>query len=313
MSSSTRSCPLDFIPIHESADRPLSHCRQCANEAARLDFLVTLGEALFSMLMGWMTGSAGLHALALLTGGDILSKAINWFAVLASHKPPTARFPYGFGKLQFLSALFIGILLIGGATFFFLHNIQDMQSGQLKRAGGVAIFSALLLSASSWLMYRIMICTANHNNNPALLAAAMDNQVDAWSSIMVLIGAVLTHFDFLVADRMMALLVALLVVKLGLQIVRDAVQGLLDMGLPPSVHARIRALCQATPHVVGVRRLRGRRVGSAYEVDIELEVPGTIPIDDTQEIKNWLAMAIKAKVRHIESVQVVFSPGASTP
>ncbi len=312
MPSSTRACPTNFIPIHESADRPRSHCRQCANEAARLDFLVTLAEALFSMLMGWMTGSAGLHALALLTGGDILSKAINWFAVLASHKPPTTRFPYGFGKLQFLSALFIGILLIGGATFFFLHNIQDMQSGLLQRAGGVAIFSALLLSASSWLMYRIMICTANHNNNPALLAAAMDNQVDAWSSMMVLIGAVLTHFDFLLADRMMALLVALLVVKLGLQIVRDAVQGLLDMGLPRAVHAQIRALCQATPQVVAIRRLRGRRVGSAYEVDIELEVPGAISINDAQEVKNGLALAIKAKVRHMESVQVVFSPSTAT-
>ncbi|MBF0184907.1 MAG: cation diffusion facilitator family transporter [Magnetococcales bacterium] len=311
MPSSTRSCPLDFVPIHESADRPLLHCRQCANESARLDFFVTLGEAVFSMLMGWMTGSAGLHALALLTGGDILSKAINWFAVLASHKPPTTRFPYGFGKLQFLSALFIGILLICGATFFFLHNIQDMQSGQLKRAGGVAIFSALLLSSSSWLMYRIMICTANHNNNPALLAAAMDNQVDAWSSVMVLIGAVLTHFDFLVADRLMALVVALLVVNLGVQIMRDAVHGLLDMGLPLSVHSQIRALCQATPHVVGIRRLRGRRIGSAYEVDVEIEVPGGVSIKDAQEIKSLLSMSVKAKVRHIESVQVVFFPTAS--
>ncbi|MBF0115847.1 MAG: cation transporter [Magnetococcales bacterium] len=286
----------------------MGHCRECANDAARLDFLVTLGEAFFSVLMGWMTGSAGLHALALLTGGDILSKAINWLAVLASHKPPTSRFPYGFGKLQFLSALFIGILLIGGATLFFYHNFQDMQSGQLKRAGGVAIFSAVLLSASSWLMYRIMSCTASHNNNPALQAAAMDNQVDSWSALMVLIGAVLTHFNFLVADRIMALLVALLVVKLGLHIVRDAVHGLLDMGLPTAVQGQIRALCQATPHVVEVRTLRGRRMGGSYVVELDLAVPGIISINESQGIREKLAKAVKAKVRHVESVQIVFSP-----
>ncbi|MBF0311457.1 MAG: cation transporter [Magnetococcales bacterium] len=310
---STRSCPMSVIPIREERFTDAARCRQCANQAARLDFFVTLGETVFSMLMGLMTGSAGLHAMALLTGGDILSKGVNWMAILASHKAPTPRFPYGYGRLQFLSALFIGVLLFCGAIFFFLHNMQDIQSGKLQRAGGVAVFSAILLATSSWLMYRIMSCTADHNNNPAIRAAAMDNRVDSWSSIMVLIGAVLTHFDFLTADRIMALVVALLVMKLGGEIVRDAVHSLLDMGLPPDIQAQVRALCEADARISGVKRLRGRRMGGSYEIDMELCLPGECSIREAQEIKTALRREIAGKVRHVESIQMAFSPDSPSP
>ncbi|MBF0273104.1 MAG: cation transporter [Magnetococcales bacterium] len=310
-SRTAQACPKPFIPIQPVEDqekRSAAHCRQCANSAARLDFMVTLCEAFFSTTMGALTGSAGLHALALLMGGDILSKGINWMAIRFSHKAPTNQFPYGYGRIQFLSALLIGVLLVFGGMLFFVHNIQDIQNGQIQRAGVVAIFSSLLLAASSWMMYRIMTCTADHNNNPAIRAAAMDNRVDAWSAIMVLIGAVLTHFNFITADRIMALVVSMLVVKLGGSIVIDAVHGLLDMGLPEDVQAQIQHFCCSSPRIAGIKSLKGRRMGSSFAVDIEVFLAGELSVKESHLVRMEMTRTIRNKVKHIENIQITFFP-----
>ncbi|MBF0626944.1 MAG: cation transporter [Magnetococcales bacterium] len=311
---SAKSCPRPFIPIQpieaEEA-HSVAQCRLCANQAARLDFIVTLCEAFFSVMMGALTGSAGLHALGLLMIGDILSKGINWMAIRFSHKPPTRQFPYGYGKIQFLSALLIGFLLIIGGVLFFVHNIQDIQDGQMQRTGIVAIFSSLLLAASSWMMYRIMSCTADHNNNPAIRAAALDNRVDAWSSIMVLVGALLTHFDFLTADRIMALLVSLLVVKFGSSIVTEAVHGLLDMGLPYDIQSQVQHVCCSSQKISGLKSLRGRRMGSSYEIDIELFVSGECSFCESDTIRNEILFSVKNKIKYAGDVQIILLPESS--
>jgi divalent metal cation (Fe/Co/Zn/Cd) transporter len=69
--------------------------------------------------MGMTTGSAGLHAMALQELADVITKGANWLSIIAAKKRPTARFPYGYGKLQFLSALIMGIMLSSGAALFY--------------------------------------------------------------------------------------------------------------------------------------------------------------------------------------------------
>ncbi|MBF0213547.1 MAG: cation transporter [Magnetococcales bacterium] len=287
-------------------------CRQCASEAARLDFLVTVFEAIFSTSMGILTGSAGLHALSLLMLGDIFSKGINWLAVYLSHRKPTRQFPYGYGRIQFLSAVFIGVLLTAGGILMFVHNINDIQNGLILKAGLVAIFSSSLLAASSWLMYRIMQCTADHNNNPAIRAAAMDNRVDTWSAIMVLIGAILTHFQFLTADRIMALVVSLFVVKLGVSIISDGIHGLLDMGLPEEVHKQILHYCQSELDVATVKSLRGRRLGGRYEIEMELFVPGESSVRTMDDLRVKLNKVIKRNIKHVNEIHIIMFSNPSS-
>ncbi|MBF0143023.1 MAG: cation transporter [Magnetococcales bacterium] len=307
--ASTSACPISLMPILEESGRSLAHCRQCAGQAARLDFFVTLGETLFSVLMGLMTGSAGLRAMALLTTGDVLSKGINWMAVRFSQRQPTARFPYGYGRIQFLSALFIGVFLAGGAVLFLLHDLRHLQGGPIEQPGGLAALSALLLAASSGLMYRIMACAAAQNIDPGIHAAALDNRVDFWSSVAVLVGALLTHFGFLMADRLMALVIAALVIKLGIGLVVDAVQGLLDIGLPVEIQRQVAQLVKSAPGVAGVKHLRGRRMGGSYEIDLEVRLPGECSVREAHAIRTELSRTIRMKVRYVDAIQISFCPG----
>jgi len=283
-------------------------CIQCTDNVVRLDFFVVVAKALFGGIMGMLTGSVGLHAVAFLASGDVLSKGINWLSVYIAKKPATDRFPYGYGKVQFLSSLLIGILLIGGAIFFLLHNVQQIWTGQVSTPKGVAIFSALLLAITGEVMYRILSCSAQRNNNSAIRAAAADNRVDAISSLMVLIGSLLSYSGWIIADRLMALVVVVFIVRIGWDIVSEAVQGLLDLGLPVEVERKIREVCFLIPHMNVPHRVRGRRLGDYFSIELEFPLDGNLSLFTANGIMAELKKTIHEQVQHIGTIHVTFIP-----
>ena len=303
----------DALSLDEHKHRSKAACRLCADQAARMDFIVTCAEALFGGAMGWMTGSIGLHAMALLLGGDIISKGINWFSIHFSRRAPTKRFPYGYGKLQFLSAFLIGLLLAVGSLSFLWHNVQHINTGHVEQPGVIAILAAMVLAVSGELMHRYLICTDQHNNNPAIRAAAMDSRVDAITSLMVLVGAVISYFGFREADHLMALGVALVVVKMGGEIMVDAVQGLLDIGLPPNIYQQAKTITLSLEQVESVKKLRGRRLGDAYHIEVELCLPGNIALAEAHQLRKRLQAEIIQQVQHVQEVQVSLSINESIP
>ncbi|CAK0775662.1 putative transporter MamV [Gammaproteobacteria bacterium] len=283
-------------------------CVQCVDDAARLDFFVVIAKALFGGSMGILTGSLGLHAVAFLASGDILSKGINWLSVYIAKKPATDRFPYGYGKVQFLSSLLIGVLLISGAILFLLHNVQDIQTGQIIPPKGLAMLSALLLAIAGELMYRILSCAAQRNNNSAIRAAATDNRVDAISSLMVLVGSFLSYSGWLIADRLMALAVVIFIVRIGWEIVSEAVQGLLDIGLPTDVEQQLRTICSSMPQLGVLSRVRGRRLGDYFSVELELSLAGNLSLFTVSDIMEELKKIIHERVQHIGTIYITFTP-----
>ncbi|CAK0767330.1 Magnetosome protein MamB [Gammaproteobacteria bacterium] len=283
-------------------------CTGCAGNAARLDFLVVMAKAVFSGIMGMLTGSAGLHAVAFLASGDIISKGINWFSVYISKKPATERFPYGYGKTQFLSSLLIGVLLIGGAGLFFFHNAQHIQMGQVVPPGGLAMVSALLLAVTSEMMHRILIDTAQCSNNSAIYAAAADNRIDFISSLMVLAGTFLTYIGWTIADHLMSLAVVLLVMRVGFGIASEAIKGLLDFGLSTEVEHQIRRICSLTPQFCSVKRVYGRRLGDSFAVNLEIYVDGNCSLSLIDDAMKQAKRDIRAKVQHIDTIHFTFVP-----
>ena len=91
--------------------RHKAYCRQCRDTAAWTDLLVALGLAVFKNLLGILTNSMALQAHALHSFADFLTKSINLASIKLSSRPPSRLFPYGYGKVQFLSANIIGVCL----------------------------------------------------------------------------------------------------------------------------------------------------------------------------------------------------------
>ncbi|HIJ38198.1 MAG TPA: magnetosome biogenesis CDF transporter MamB [Rhodospirillaceae bacterium] len=286
----------------------LTGCAQCRDRAAWWDLVVAMLLALFKMALGLLTGSMALQAHSLHSFGDFLTKGINLASVKVSGREATANFPYGYGKVQFLSANFIGVSLMVGSLAMLWKNVTHLGSGHLLAPTIWAVPAALVSAATAELMHRYLSHVAAHTNSPAIAAGAADNRGDAYSSLAVLAGIVLSILGWSSADHLAAILVSLLVLRIGAMVAWDSIHGLLDGSVEEHQLEKIHAVVADQVPELSILDLRGRRMGESWEVDLLLAIGGDATINQTHQFIQQLEQAIRSQVRHADHIRIRFAP-----
>ncbi len=285
-----------------------SNCQECRDRAAWLDLFTALALAVFKSGLGVLSGSMALQAHSLHSFGDFLTKGINLASVKLSSRPPNASFPYGYGKIQFLSANFIGISLMAGALAMLWYNVSHLGSGHVQVPEVWAVFGALISAGTAELMHRYLRCVGEHTHSPAILAAAADNRGDAYSSMAVLAGIVLSILGWVSADHLAAILVSVLVFRIGAVIAWDSIHGLMDGSVSTRRIEGIRRLLATHHPGVHVLDLRGRRMGETWEVDLKLGISSQVTVDECHALERELESRISREVSHACHLRIRFVP-----
>ncbi|CAK0756323.1 putative transporter MamV [Azospirillaceae bacterium] len=284
------------------------HCKKCRDQAAWTDLFTALALSIFKNLMGFITGSMALHAHALHSLADFLTKSVNLASIKLSSRPASALFPYGYGKIQFLSANFIGVSLIIGSLVFLWENISHLDSGHISAPLPIALFGALISAVIAELMHRYLTCVADHNNSPAIRAAAADNRGDALSSLAVMAGVLLSLMGWRIADHLSAILVGLLVLRVGVRVAWDSIHGLMDGAISSEVLDQIRQIANDHEHVLAVDDVRGRRMGEVWEINLRLKVPAETTTKESDFISEQLCRRVLKSLRHSTVLHIIFIP-----
>ena len=283
-------------------------CRECRIQAVWWDLFTALGDAVVMNLLGWMTGSMALHAQALQSLGDFINKGVTVLSVKTALKPANPRYPYGFGKIQFLSAAFVGATLFFGSLAFIYNNLLHIDQGLVIAPEPLALLGPILSMLASYIMYRYLSCVSEQNNNLALTASALDNRQDFFASGALLLGLLLSIFGWPVADHLAAVMVSLFTIQIGYSIANRAIHGLLDGAIPPRVLRQIREVSLQVPGVLGIASLRGRMLGETWEIEMEILVDGQLSTHQTHQITSMTKNHILQHVKYTGSVHISVLP-----
>ncbi|MEI8395114.1 MAG: magnetosome biogenesis CDF transporter MamB [Rhodospirillaceae bacterium] len=284
-------------------------CRQCRDTAAWTDLSTALGLAVFKNLLGYLTGSMALQAHALHSFADFLTKSINLASIKLSSKAPTRLFPYGYGKIQFLSANIIGVSLTLGSLAFLWHNLQHLNDGHIKPPLPAALIGAILSATIAEIMHRYLSCVGRRNNSPAVMAAAADNRGDALSSLAVLAGVALSLAGWTFADHLAAILVSVLVFRVGVTVAWNSIHGLMDGSISEDVLNEARQIAAGEPDVLEVEELRGRRMGETWALDMRLRIPAGLTATESHALATKLRETMTERLRHAAEIHIAFVPG----
>ncbi|KJR44072.1 magnetosome protein MamB-2 [Candidatus Magnetoovum chiemensis] len=285
-----------------------STCKECSQRAAWIDLFVALGQTIFKTIVGILSGSTalfihGVHSLA-----DFLTKIITIISVKISSRDSTHHYPYGYGKIQYICSAVVGVSLIIGACGFLAESISNIKSNDIVSPNKLSIFAAILTIIAYELMHRYLLCVGTENNSPALLASAWHNRADAYSSIVVLLGIALSLIGWSAADMWSAVLVSILVIKIGAEISYSSYEGLMDVSIPKETLTTIKQLAETTVGVKRVLNLRGRQIGETWETEIHIEVDGKISTIDSHSIAEALKQTIHDNLNHIKHISVTIVP-----
>lgn len=244
---------------------------------------------IMKLVVGLLTGSLGILSEAAHSGLDLVAALVTYFAVRLSDQPPDSEHQYGHGKIENLSALVETLLLLLTCVWILYEVVQRLFFETVEVQ--VSIWSFVVMGISvivdinrSRMLYRV----AEKYDSQALEADALHFSTDIWSSLTVIGGLALVWFsdrlgpewDWLVkADAVAALVVAIIVIFVSVQLGKRAVNMLLDSA-PPGLADRIVAEASRVAGVQDVGPVRVRQGGASTFVDLAIGVSRSASLEE---------------------------------
>jgi len=246
----------------------------------RVSVAVALVTIVLKGAAGYVTNSMGLISDAMESFVNLASAMFALAMVTIAARPADEDHPYGHHKAEYFSSGFEGILIIGAALAIGWAAIVRLMSPQpIEQLGwglALSIVSSMLNAALAVAMFR----AARAHRSIALEADGRHLVTDVWTSAAVVVGIVAVHFTgWLWLDPLLAIGVALNIVREGGHLVWRSSQGLMDQALDaPSLAAMNEALARfaARPDGAALRfdDIVTRSAGRRRFADLHMHVPG---------------------------------------
>jgi cation diffusion facilitator family transporter len=224
------------------------------------------------------------------SASDVFATLIVILGVWLAKKAADTDHPYGHERLECVAAVALAVIL--GATGLGIgwSGLQKILWGRdtLTAPGMLALAAAVLSIVTKEAMYWYTRGTAKRIDSSALLAEAWHHRSDALSSVGSFIGILGARLGLPVLDPIASVVICLFILKVALDILRDAIGKMTDHACPPEEVEQMRGCVLAQPGVLGVDALNTRLFGDRVYVDVEIRANRDLPL--------WQAHATAQKV-----------------
>ena len=259
-------------------------------------YIVLIALVLFAIkIVGWvLTGSIAILTDGLESVVNVISGFIGLFSLWLAAKPRDRNHPYGHGKVEFISAGIEGTLITIAGLFIIYEAVNSFfdppELKQLEIGIWIVSFSAIVnYGFGSWALK-----TGRKNKSLALQASGRHLQTDTYTTIGIVIGLLLIQFTgFVWLDGAVAIVFALLIIRMGYKILRRSVAGIMDESDQQLLEEMVSYLQEnRQTNWVDLHNLRIVKYGSVLHIDAHLTLPWYFTVKQGHDETDKLAELI---------------------
>lgn len=300
-----RQAPACVMPVrfhgHHHHHRHHDEARKEGSHATWLGLASNVFLTTTKGAAGIMYGSTALIADAVHSLADLASDVVTLYTFHKSNQGADERFPYGYGKFEPLGSLAVSTLLIAGGGGMAWHSLELlMHSGGIGEAmplGIGALWAALGIVVAKEGLFQWTLRIGRRLNSPVLVANAWHHRSDALSTLVALGGILGAQMGYAWFDPLGGLVVAGMITHAGYQSTMSACSELLDMRQSSQLHdqvaAKVQSIISNVKSTVTCFRLRLRKMGTYWIVDIELDASHCEQIAPLHTIQHVIAQLQK--------------------
>jgi cation diffusion facilitator family transporter len=149
--------------------------------------------------------------------------------------------------------------------------------------------------------------------NVAILALAADHRNDILSASAASLGILLGRLGYPWVDPLAGALVALVVLRTGIEIVRDTASELMDTTLDRTVRTQIEAITRGIAGVLAVDAIRAHRFGPYLVLNLTITVDGGLSVAEGDAIASRVEAELERQMSLVREVHVHFHPRSARP
>ena len=269
--------------------------------ATKLLIGAVVGLIIFKAVVSWLTGSISILAQAADSLLDLFAGIITFSAIRIAAKPADAEHQYGHGKVEDIAGVVQGILIFIAGGLVIYSAIGRIIEGSIIELAEAGIAMMVVSIVVSIFLSRHLLSVSRTSSSVALEANARNIASDVYSASAVLVGLAVVRFTGLnMLDPLIAIGVAIYILKVAIDTIRNPISGLLDEKLPPSQQAVIEdSLRKHSREVSGFHALRTRRAGSQSYIDLHLVMARDISLEQAHQICDQIEVEIQNTLRKV--------------
>ena len=277
--------------LHDHTDDPedTEHSPQERAEAASrstwVSAAVNLELSITQVLVGMLAKSQALIADGIHSLSDLVADFVVLFASHHSKKDADEDHPYGHQRFETAASLVLGLMLLGVGVGMLWSALLKLEAPEtIQKVHVAALWIAGIALAAKELLFRYMLVVAKRVKSSMLVANAWHARSDAASSLVVGVGIIGNLAGYPILDPIAALIVGLMVTRMGWNFGWRALQDLVDSSVNEQEVEAIRRTLMETPGVSDVHDVRTRMMGDMIVVDAHLEVDARITVEAGHDI-----------------------------
>ncbi len=266
--------------------------------------LLSIGASITTILLKFgayfLTDSVSLLSDAAESLVNLVAALVAFGVLSVVARPADDRHTYGHDKAEYFSSGVEGtLILVAALSIIYAAADRFLHPVPITRLD-IGLMVALAATAVNFATAKVMMRVAAEHDSITLEADAKHLLTDVWTSVGIVGGLVVVLLmppQWQILDPIMAILVALNIIKTGADLLRRSLDGLMDVALPPAELTQIEAAIQAElPRHAEFHALRTRKAGAKRFIDFHLLMPEQTPIGDAHHLCDRIEEAIEKRL-----------------
>lgn len=273
-----------------------------------ISFITNAFLSVIKVIFGFVGHSSALIADGVHSFSDLSTDVIAIIGDILSRKPADKKHPYGHGQIEYLTSIFIGLIIIGLGLGIIYSSVDK---GILVPSVIVIIVSIFTI-ISKLVLSNYILKKGYESNNNILIASGHESRADVISSIIVLISILLMNLEdkiFSYSDIVASIIVGLFIIKTGFDVLKENISDIIgEQETDKAFIKRINKIINKFPEIKTIDSLVLLKFGSYYKLIGEVSMDGNMTLVDAHNILEELEYAIKKKESKIKYITIHINP-----
>ena len=282
-------------------------------EIEKASWVSIIGNAILSVLkivIGIIAGSLAVVGDGIDSAGDIVTSLIILLTARIITRPPDIKHPYGYERADTIAAKALSFVIFFAGAQLGISTVTKIIENQTREIPSLlAVYITVVSIVGKILLAVYLYRIGKKRQSSMLMANAKNMQNDVIISVAVLTGLFFTFTLRLhIVDTITALAVSVWIMKTAFEIFMQTNLELMDGIKNPSIYKEIFKAIDAVEGVANPHKVRLRKLGNMYVMDIDIEVEASLTVHEAHKIAHQVEDSIKTKINNIYDIMIHVEP-----
>ncbi len=272
--------------------------------SACLSIVANLILFILKFWVGTLTNSVALIADAWHTLSDSVSSIIILVGIKISEKKANEKYPFGFGRIDIIASIILGVLLFIVGVEFFIKGVQFLINKDSTTYGMLAIIVTIVSILVKETMAQLSFWSAKKTGKKSLKVDGWHHRSDAISSILILVGIFLNKYFWWI-DGLLGIILSLIIFYTTFVILKESILSVLGVSPTKEVIEQLKnSANKEAKFDVFVHHVHIHNYGNHTEITFHIVLPPKMTIKQAHDITHKIESKVKTDLNMLTTIHV---------